>query len=221
MKIDDRGKNNIVVSKLLAPDHARLTIKGNNNRVTVAHVGRVLKLDLIVEGDGGSIEIGALTRVEKLLIIVKNGGSVKIGALSTFEECYILADTKLVTIGEDCMVSFATSLRTTDAHGIYDLTTGERTNPTGPITLEDHVWVGQGVIIAKNVLIGKNSVVGARSYAQNLTAAPHTLVAGTPARVIRQNIVWDRRNSENIYADGADVDPNLWRWVDRRGSDQT
>lgn len=53
-----------------------------------------------------------------------------------------------------------------------------------PITIEDNVWLGGGVIVCPGVRIGENSVIGAGSVVTK--DIPHDVVAvGNPARVLR------------------------------------
>ena len=54
-----------------------------------------------------------------------------------------------------------------------------------PICIEPNVWIGFDSCVLPGVTIGKGSIVGARSVvAENVP--PYTVVAGNPARVIRQ-----------------------------------
>jgi acetyltransferase-like isoleucine patch superfamily enzyme len=53
-----------------------------------------------------------------------------------------------------------------------------------PITICDDVWIGNGCKIMPGVTIGEGSVVGASSIVTK-DVPPHTLVAGAPAKVIR------------------------------------
>jgi len=53
------------------------------------------------------------------------------------------------------------------------------------IVIEDDVWIGAGAVITDGVYIGKGAVVAAGAVvAQDVPA--HTLVAGVPARVVRE-----------------------------------
>ena len=79
-----------------------------------------------------------------------------------------------------------------DNHSIIDVASGKRINPSRPITIGDHVWVGQEVTILKGTAIGSHSIVGAGSIVRGVVP-PNTLVAGSPARVIRSGVTWDRR----------------------------
>jgi maltose O-acetyltransferase len=52
-----------------------------------------------------------------------------------------------------------------------------------PVSVGDDVWIGAGVVILKGVCVGQGAIVGAGSVVTR-SVAPHTKVAGTPARVI-------------------------------------
>jgi maltose O-acetyltransferase len=54
-----------------------------------------------------------------------------------------------------------------------------------PITIEDDVWIGGGVIVLPGVTIGKGATVGAGSVVTK-NVEPYTVVAGNPARFIRR-----------------------------------
>lgn len=54
-----------------------------------------------------------------------------------------------------------------------------------PIVIEDNVWLGGSAILLPGVRIGRNAVVGAGAVVSRSVAA-NTVVAGNPARVIRE-----------------------------------
>jgi acetyltransferase-like isoleucine patch superfamily enzyme len=53
------------------------------------------------------------------------------------------------------------------------------------IAIEDDVWIGAGAIITDGVRIGRGAIVAAGAVVTG-DVAPHTLVAGVPARVVRE-----------------------------------
>jgi acetyltransferase-like isoleucine patch superfamily enzyme len=207
MQITDSGENNAIDVQMPASSPGHLKISGNGNNVIIAAFSGAVEVS--IDGDGSSVDVARMRRVGRLRITCKNGGSVSIGELSTAEDLYILADGARVSIGRDCMVSFQVSIRTTDAHGIYEASTGKLLNAPEDIAIRDHVWLAQGAIIAKGTTIGKNSVIGAMSYLSKAQIGDGCLVAGTPARILREGIVWDRRMTEDLFAEGANVDPFL------------
>lgn len=54
----------------------------------------------------------------------------------------------------------------------------------GPITIEDHAWIGAGTIIMPNVHIGRCSIIAANSFV-TCNVDPYSLFAGNPARYIK------------------------------------
>ncbi len=53
-----------------------------------------------------------------------------------------------------------------------------------PVTIEDNVWIGGGVIINPGVTIGKNSVIGSGSVVTK-NIPENVLAAGNPCKVIK------------------------------------
>ena len=58
---------------------------------------------------------------------------------------------------------------------------------TSFIHIEDNVWIGAGAIILPGVTVGRNSIVAAGAVVTK-DVSPYVVVAGNPARVIRELI---------------------------------
>ena len=56
---------------------------------------------------------------------------------------------------------------------------------TTPVTIEDDVWIGANVVVLPGVRIGTHSVVAAGAIVTK-DVPPYSLVAGVPAKVIKQ-----------------------------------
>ena len=56
---------------------------------------------------------------------------------------------------------------------------------TKPVTIENDVWVGANAVILPGVTIGNHCVVAAGAVVTK-DVPPHSLVAGVPAKVIKQ-----------------------------------
>ncbi|WP_175871412.1 acyltransferase [Burkholderia sp. BCC0397] len=54
-----------------------------------------------------------------------------------------------------------------------------------PVVIEDHVWIGARAIISPGVRVGEGAVVGAGSVVTR-DVEPYTIVAGNPARFIKE-----------------------------------
>lgn len=56
---------------------------------------------------------------------------------------------------------------------------------TTPVVIEDDIWIGANAVILPGVTIGQHSVVAAGAIVTK-DVPPHSLVAGVPAKVIKQ-----------------------------------
>ena len=82
-------------------------------------------------------------------------------------------------------------IATDDMHRLEDVRTGARVNPFGAtIHIGPHVWLGRDAVVTGHVEIGEGSIVGARTMVRGQKVPPNTAVAGTPARVVREDVTW-------------------------------
>jgi len=80
---------------------------------------------------------------------------------------------------------------TTTGHPIHPDLRRDGSQFSAPVHIEDDVWIGAGAIILPGVTIGAGSIVGAGSVVTGNVPA-NVVVAGTPARVIREITEADR-----------------------------
>ena len=95
-----------------------------------------------------------------------------------------------ITVGEGCLFANAVRLRTGDSHSLLKKSTGARINPSKSITVGNHVWVGTGVTILKGVQVADGCVVGAGSLLAKAYSQPNCVLAGVPAREVKQDVDW-------------------------------
>lgn len=117
------------------------------------------------------------------------GNNVIININCTFVDC------NKITIGNNVLIASNVQIyTTTHPVNISDrlLDNWSYNNPHAffntyslPVTIEDNVWIGGGVIILPGVTIGKNSVIGAGSVV-NKSIPPNSLAVGNPCKVIRK-----------------------------------
>lgn len=88
-----------------------------------------------------------------------------------------------ITIGNNVLIAQNVVIRDSDGHPINGKI------GTKPILISDNVWIATNAIILKGVTIGEGSVVGAGAVVTH-DVPPHTIVAGNPAKVIKENITW-------------------------------
>lgn len=87
-----------------------------------------------------------------------------------------------IEIGRNTAISWHTTLLGSDYHSA-----GAKGRGVADIVIEDDAWIGCRCLILKGVTVGKGAIVGAGSVVTK-DVPPHTLVAGNPARIIKENI---------------------------------
>ena len=97
--------------------------------------------------------------------------------------CTIL-DCNEVHIGDHVMIWPAVQIYT-PAHHLQAEPRNRGMEVASPITIEDNVWIGGAAVLLPGVSIGRNAVVGAGAVVTRDVPA-NTVVAGNPARVIRE-----------------------------------
>ena len=66
-----------------------------------------------------------------------------------------------------------------------DLRIDEQGVSTAPVTIGDDIWIGANAVILPGVTIGNHSVVAAGAVVTK-DVPPHSLVAGVPAKIIKE-----------------------------------
>jgi acetyltransferase-like isoleucine patch superfamily enzyme len=107
-------------------------------------------------------------------------------------DSYINSDARIlcgdeITIGDDVSIAWNLELLDDDRHELS--VKGAKTAQTAPITIEDNVWIGHSVSIHKGVTIHEGSVVASDSVVTS-NVPPNTLVARTPAKIVREDVSW-------------------------------
>ena len=91
-----------------------------------------------------------------------------------------------IKIGDNVVISEHVTLRDSDDHTLNH----QSDRKTQPIVIGDHVWIGMNATILKGVTIGEGAVVAAGAVVTR-DVPPHALVAGVPARIIKEEVTWD------------------------------
>lgn len=90
-----------------------------------------------------------------------------------------------VTIGNKVFIGSDVIIKDGDGHVINN----KPENVSKPIIIENNVWIADRAIILKGVKIGTGSVVAAGAVVTK-DVPNNSLVAGVPAKVIKENIEW-------------------------------
>ncbi len=120
-----------------------------------------------------------------LTIAGRNGARrVEIGARVWINAgCYLDASDR-IEIGDDVAIGQNVMLLT-QTHEIGDASQRAAANRTAPVTIGNGCWLGARATVLPGVTIGPGSLVAAGSVVAS-DVAPNTLVAGVPARPVRE-----------------------------------
>lgn len=193
MQIGDDNVLDVHPSSQIDPSVV-IKIEGNGNVLRIGERSVLRNMHIVFAGNGNLLEIGARCHLRGSLHLRQNGSKISIGNGTSMVGAHLFAmEGKALLVGEDCMFSSGIYLRTSDEHPIYDLADNSRINSARDVQVGKHVWLGEGVTVAKGSAIPDGCVVGAQSYVSKRLARPNSVYAGSPARLVREGIRWDRK----------------------------
>lgn len=169
-------------------------IRGKGNKIIVAEGCELYGCSFLIKGDNNVIIIGKDCKISKVSFWISgNGNRIEIGDGTTvgYDCQFATLEGTTIKVGKDCMFSHNISLRTSDSHSIVNIQ-GNRINHAKDITIGNHVWVGLECLILKGSIIANNSVIAARATVNKQFDQPGCIIAGAPAKQIKENINWDR-----------------------------
>lgn len=177
MKKDIRGRNNkIVIGKQTKAEHLEIHIYGSNNKLLIGEHCFIGKgCNFWIDGNDNEIVIGDYTTFTHSVHLCAQEHNTKI------------------EIGTDCMFANNIIVRNSDSHPIYSLNGHKRLNEAQNVKIGNHVWIATKATVMKGVTIGDGAIVGYLSVVTK-DVASNTLVVGTPAKVVKENIEWTRDN---------------------------
>ncbi|OWY23402.1 acyltransferase [Sphingobacteriales bacterium UPWRP_1] len=150
--------------------------KGNGSRI-----GRYARLDVL---PFNPFTLGNHATIEDFAAINNGLGAVHIGNHSLVGlSCVVIGP---VSIGNEVMLAQNIVLSGLN-HNYQNVLLPISRQPctTAPIVVEDEVWIGANAVITAGVTIGKHAVVAAGSVVTR-NVPPYTVVAGNPAKIVKQ-----------------------------------
>lgn len=109
------------------------------------------------------------------------GGRLEIGDGTFLNQGATIIAAHSITIGPDVLVGDHVAIYDTDYHPLEE---GAPVR-SAPVIVERNAWLARGCVILPGVTVGESAVVGAGSVVTE-DVPPRTLVAGNPARVVRE-----------------------------------
>jgi galactoside O-acetyltransferase len=135
----------------------------------------ILRCTVVFEKENSYLFVGDRSFIGKVLITIAEG----------------------IEIGNDVLISWGVTI--TD-HNSHSLNFSERQKDVqewhaskknwssvklGKVIIHDKAWIGFNTILLKGITIGEGAIIGAGSVVTK-DVPPYTIVAGNPARVIRE-----------------------------------
>lgn len=183
--------------------NTELVIKG---RIIISDTN--ISLFTIIFGKGGSHHIsynksklfiyegGRLILDNRILfssgfnICIEQGATVKVGESTSFNRnCSIFCKNK-ITIGKNNLFGWNCSLRDNDGHSIYYQ--NNKLESEGTIVIEDNCWITADSVVLKNSFLASMIVVATGSLVNKRFNQNNILIAGRPARIVRDAIRWEK-----------------------------
>ncbi len=163
-----------------------------------ATVPETLKVEFY--GKNNTLTIGNRTIINQLTIVFGNEGTCRIGDRTEIVNAHFAVSYAKLIIGKDCLLSFGILIQTRDGHHIFDLGTHQRINYPRDVVVGDRVWIGCRAMLMAGAQIGAGSVVGANAVTSG-SFGEHQIIAGCPAKVIREHVCWNRDNTDYFNHD--------------------
>lgn len=139
--------------------------------------------NLMIQGD---FEIGPNVNIE-----IAQGAQLTLGGRKHSSGSGITCNSRIMvekslTIGNDTIIAWDVYISDSNWHDISGMTR------CAPVSIGDHVWISHGVSVLKGAVIPAGCIVGAKSLVTSMFDTEKTLLAGVPAKVVRNEVEWSR-----------------------------
>lgn len=91
------------------------------------------------------------------------------------------------------MFAYNTLVYNTDGHSIFQ--NEKLINQAKKLIIGDHVWLGMDSCVLKNSYIPSGCIVGKSAVVAKKFEKENVVIAGNPAKIIKENICWDRKTA--------------------------
>jgi len=146
---------------------------------------------VIAMGENSQLVInGDVNIVNGCIIKLAKNAILSIGDGTSISQNNVILCGAEIEIGKNCLFSWNIQIMDLDGHKISRK--GEiPVKKSKKIKICDNVWICSNATICKGVTIGEGSVVGANSVV-TCDIPPFSVAVGNPAKVVRENIAWEK-----------------------------
>ena len=187
--------------KSIEHKNGAIVIAHPNSQIVIAKDGKIVLDNLFIFGlssfqndnlqariridEAGLIQVsGIFTMFNGAFVHIRKGGRLILHSGYINWGCNIVCE-GTIEIGEDCAIAPNVLIRDCDSHKIV----GQEDKSVKDIKIGKHVWIGQNATILKGVTIGDGAIIGANAVVTK-DVPTFSVVAGNPAKVIKENIQW-------------------------------
>ena len=178
---------------------------GKNNIIDIPESTYLKKVKIKIYGSGNRILIKEKAYLHSVQIrlghpdMPVNNCSIIIGEGTSFNSADIqLGESEsYIHMGNNCMFSFNIEISCTDTHAIFDMD-GNLINRGKSIEIGSNVWICKNSCILKNTKIPDNCIVAQNSVVTKSFKKENCILAGIPAKIVKENINWTRKRPEYI-----------------------
>ena len=188
-------KYSSIIAKGVFLKNVKFSITGKNNKIVIGRKARLRDCKIKIYGNNCLLKIGDGSTIisnasfwlqdDNCKIIIGNNFTMEGGHIASTEG-------ETITIGNDCMFSNDIEIRNGDSHSIIKANTDERLNWAESVTIGNHVWLTAHVRVLKGSCIADNSIIANSSIVTNQLNVPNAIYGGTPAKMLKTDINWDR-----------------------------
>lgn len=166
---------------------------GEYNRIIIGDFCQLTGCTIEISGSHNTIQIGSRCVCNEAVFCIEDDhNSITLGERTLLCGAIELAaiEGTAIEIGNECLFSKGIDIRTGDSHSLVEKDSGNRINPSKSIRIGNHVWVGRNVTILKGTSVPSNCMVGAAALLCKEYAHPNCVLAGVPAKEVKQDIDW-------------------------------
>jgi acetyltransferase-like isoleucine patch superfamily enzyme len=149
-----------------------ITCIGRGYLAIVAGSQHAFRINLTMRAGGAAFFLGADCSANEVDFLVEGPG-------------------RSIQVGDDAMISYGVTVRTSDSHAIVDLSDRQQINLPSSILIQPHVWLGARSTVGKGLRVGKGAIVEECSVVTR-PVPPCVVVTGAPAQIKRVNVTWTR-----------------------------
>ncbi|WP_312971736.1 acyltransferase [Atlantibacter sp.] len=196
------SKDGNVIGKPVVWKSVSIDLKSKGTSFEFDSNSKVDGLSLVDYGGSNTIILGCNS---KLSGVVKLGKSCKLVIGDNFSVTgglkLHLSEAKDIIIGDDCMFGIDVSIYNHDYHPVFSLDSGERLNFSQTVIIENNVWLANKVTVLKGVTIHNGAIIGLGSLVTK-DIEKKSLAVGSPAIVIKKDVVWSRASLNTSHPNG-------------------